>query len=223
MDETLKRSLKAYLRHLQLLGMEDIPCRGDVPMDPERELQRLAEEVRRCRCCPLHQTRKNPVPGEGNPRALLVFVGEAPGADEDLQGRPFVGRAGELLTRIIKAMGLERQQVYITNILKCRPPQNRNPRPDEIRACIPFLWRQLEIIRPKLICALGTFAAQTLLETREKITRLRGRFHPWRGALLMPTYHPAFLLRNPQYKRDVWEDMKMVMAEYQKLTGQGRR
>ncbi len=223
MDEVLKRSLKAYLRHLQLLGMEDIPWRREVPMDPERELQRLAEEVRRCRSCPLHQTRKNPVPGEGNPRALLVFVGEAPGADEDLQGRPFVGRAGELLTRIIKAMGLERQEVYITNILKCRPPQNRNPRPDEIRACIPFLWRQLEIIRPKLICALGTFAAQTLLETREKITRLRGRFHPWRGALLMPTYHPAFLLRNPQYKRDVWEDMKMVMAEYQKLTGQGRR
>jgi DNA polymerase len=147
---------------------------------------------------------------------MLVFVGEAPGREEDLQGRPFVGQAGALLTRIIEAIDLTREEVYIANIVKCRPPQNRNPQPDEIRTCLPFLRKQLEAIRPKIICALGTFAAQTLLETEERISLLRGKFYAYQGAQLMPTYHPAFLLRNPQFKKDVWEDMKMVREEYKK-------
>ncbi|RLA94483.1 MAG: uracil-DNA glycosylase [Deltaproteobacteria bacterium] len=221
-EDRIKRSLRAYLRHLDLLGVKGVPfSQAPTELDPEEELERLREEVARCKACPLHRTRKNPVLGEGDPRAILVFVGEAPGGEEDLQGRPFVGRAGELLTRIIEAMGLRREEVYITNILKCRPPGNRNPRPEEIKACLPFLFRQLEVIRPKMICALGTFAAQTLLGTKEKISGLRGRFHQWRGIKLMPTYHPAFLLRNPQYKRDVWEDVKMMMAEYQGIKGRG--
>ncbi len=219
MDE-LQRSLRAYLKHLELLGVEGIPSPSPDP-GPEGQLQELKQEVLRCRACPLHRTRRNPVLGEGNPRAILVFVGEAPGAEEDQQGRPFVGKAGELLTRIIKAMGLEREEVYITNVLKCRPPNNRNPRPEEIRACLPFLLRQMEIIKPKLICTLGTFAAQTLLDTREKITSLRGRFHQWRGIKVMPTFHPAFLLRNPAYKRLAWEDVKKIMAEYRRIKGQG--
>jgi DNA polymerase len=147
---------------------------------------------------------------------MLVFVGEAPGREEDLQGRPFVGQAGALLTRIIEAIDLTREEVYIANIVKCRPPQNRNPQPDEIRTCLPFLRKQLEAIRPKIICALGTFAAQTLLETEERISLLRGKFYAYQGAQLMPTYHPAFLLRNPQCKRAVWEDMKLVREEYKK-------
>jgi DNA polymerase len=140
-----------------------------------------------------------------------MFIGEGPGRDEDMQGRPFVGRAGQLLTRIIKAMGLDRSQVYIANIVKCRPPQNRNPLPDEIQKCFPYLLRQIECIRPSIICALGTFAAQTLLKTDEKITRLRGRFHDFNGIKLMPTFHPAFLLRNINYKKEVWEDMQKTM------------
>jgi len=150
------------------------------------------------------------------PRAKLVFVGEGP-EGEDLQGEPFVGQAGKLLTRIIEAIQLTREEVYIANIIKCRPPENRNPEPDEIAACEPFLVKQLKVIQPKLICALGTFAAQTLLQTGEKISALRGRFHSYQGILLMPTYHPAFLLRNPNCKRDVWEDVKKVKAEYEKI------
>jgi len=165
----------------------------------------------------LHSTRTQIVFGSGNPQAKLVFVGEGPGRDEDLQGQPFVGLAGQLLTKIIQAIQLSRQEVYIANIIKCRPPGNRNPEPDEISTCEPFLIKQLEVIRPKLICALGTFAAQTLLQTEEKISLLRGRFHPYRGILLMPTYHPAFLLRNANYKRDVWEDMKKIKREYEQL------
>ncbi len=145
------------------------------------------------------------------PQADLVFVGEAPGADEDAQGRPFVGRAGQLLTKIIEAMGLKREDVYICNILKCRPPGNRNPQPEEIAACEPFLIRQLEAIRPRVICALGTFAAHTLLKSEAPITVLRGRFHTYQGIPLMPTYHPAYLLRNPEAKKLVWEDVQMIM------------
>jgi len=144
-------------------------------------------------------------------RAGLVFVGEAPGADEDMQGRPFVGKAGQLLTRIIVAMGLQRQDVYICNILKCRPPGNRNPKPEEIAACEPFLIRQLQAIGPKVICALGTFAAHALLKTDVPISLLRGRFHSYQGIPLMPTYHPAYLLRNPGAKKQVWEDVQQVM------------
>ncbi len=164
-----------------------------------------------CRRCPLHRTRHSIVFGEGSPQAALAFVGEAPGADEDTQGRPFVGRAGQLLTKIIEAMGLRREEVYICNILKCRPPGNRNPEPDEIAQCEPFLIRQLRVIRPRVICALGTFAAHTLLKSEAPISVLRGRFHSYHGIPLMPTYHPAYLLRNPGAKKQVWADVQMVM------------
>ncbi|MCK9275114.1 MAG: uracil-DNA glycosylase [Syntrophales bacterium] len=164
-----------------------------------------------CSRCGLYQSRRNIVFGEGSPRAELVFVGEAPGEQEDLQGKPFVGRAGGLLTKIIEAMGFSRNEVYICNILKCRPPGNRNPKPDEIKACEPFLISQLEAIQPKIICALGSFAAKTLLKKESPITVLRGKLHPYRGIYLMPTYHPAYLLRNPGAKRQVWDDMKIIM------------
>lgn len=166
-----------------------------------------------CRRCDLAGLRTNIVFGEGNPHAPLVFVGEAPGADEDREGRPFVGRAGQLLTKIINAMGLERQDVYICNILKCRPPGNRNPELPEIAACEPFLLKQLEAISPLVICALGTFAAQALLKQKASITALRGRFHTYAGIKVMPTFHPAYLLRNPAAKKQVWEDVQMVMKE----------
>jgi DNA polymerase len=180
-------------------------------------LEAVREELGECRRCKLHPTRTNIVFGTGNPKAKLAFVGEGPGRDEDLQGKPFVGLAGQLLTKIIQAIQLTREEVYITNIIKCRPPGNRNPEPDEIKACEPFLIKQLEVIRPKLICALGTFAAQTLLKTEERISLLRGKFHQYQGIPLMPTYHPAYLLRNPNFKRDVWEDMKKIKKEYEQL------
>jgi uracil-DNA glycosylase len=174
-------------------------------------LDAVRELLGDCRRCPLHRTRHSLVFGEGNPEADLVFVGEAPGADEDAQGRPFVGQAGQLLTKIIGAMGLKREEVYICNILKCRPPGNRNPQPEEIAPCEPFLIRQLEAIRPRMICALGTFAAHTLLKSEAPISVLRGRFHRYQGIPLMPTYHPAYLLRNPGAKKQVWEDVQMIM------------
>jgi DNA polymerase len=151
--------------------------------------------------------------GVGNPRAKLVFVGEGPGFDEDRQGEPFVGAAGQLLTKIIEAMTLTREQVYICNIIKCRPPGNRDPEHDEINTCSPYLVRQLKTIAPDFIVALGSFAARTLLETSLPISKLRGRFYNYEGIQLMPTYHPAFLLRNPDKKRDVWEDMKKLMQK----------
>ena len=167
-----------------------------------------------CTRCKLHKLgRRQIVFGVGNPNADLMFVGEAPGADEDLQGEPFVGRAGQLLTKIIEAIGLTRDQVYIANVIKCRPPQNRNPEPDEVATCEPFLNQQIDLIRPRVIVALGTFAAHALLKTDAPISRLRGRVHDYRGgASLIPTFHPAFLLRSPDRKRDVWEDMKKVRA-----------
>ena len=165
-----------------------------------------------CTRCKLHgQGRKQIVFGVGNPQARLMFVGEAPGADEDIQGEPFVGRAGQLLTKIIESINLKRSEVYIANVLKCRPPNNRNPEPDEVSTCEPFLNRQIDAIRPTVIVALGTFAAQALLKTDTPISRLRGRVHDFRGGIkLVPTFHPAFLLRSPDRKRDVWEDMKKV-------------
>jgi DNA polymerase len=184
---------------------------------PAREsplaMTEIQADVRDCRRCSLAKTRTNIVFGEGDVGARLVFVGEGPGYEEDQQGRPFVGAAGKLLTKIIQAMHLARNQVYICNIIKCRPPQNRNPEPEEIEACLPFLLRQLRSINPDFICALGTFAAQTLLKTTAPISRLRGRFHELSGMKIMPTYHPAYLLRNPQKKRDVWEDMQKLMKE----------
>jgi len=174
-------------------------------------LGEVKKELGDCQRCSLGRVRTNIVFGEGNPKAEIVFVGEAPGGDEDIQGRPFVGRAGQLLTRIIAAMGLKRDDVYICNILKCRPPGNRNPKPEEIAACEPFLIRQLEAINPRVICALGTFAAHTLLKTDVPITLLRGKFHAYHGIQLMPTYHPAYLLRNPGAKKQVWEDVQKIM------------
>jgi DNA polymerase len=174
----------------------------------------LKEEIGpACNRCKLHGLgRKQIVFGVGNPTADLMFVGEAPGADEDEQGEPFVGRAGQLLTKIIEAIGLKREDVYIANVIKCRPPGNRNPEPDEVERCQPFLFRQIDAIKPKVIVALGKFAAQALLQTTEPITRIRGRESKYRGATLIPTFHPAYLLRNPSSKREVWEDMKKVRA-----------
>lgn len=182
----------------------------------EDALARIAAEVADCTRCPeLVANRTHTVPGQGDPGARLVFVGEGPGADEDRQGLAFVGRAGQLLTKMIQSIDLTRDQVFICNIIKCRPPGNRNPTPEEIANCLPFLMRQLEIIRPKIICALGGVAAQTLLQTHDGITRLRGRFHPYRGAKLMPTFHSAYVLRNyiPDTRRKVYDDLLAIKAE----------
>jgi DNA polymerase len=178
-------------------------------------LEQVREELGECTRCKLHAGRTQIVFGVGNAAARLVFVGEAPGADEDAQGEPFVGRAGQLLTKIIEAMGLRREDVYICNIIKCRPPSNRTPEADEIVACQPFLLQQLQAIGPKFICALGGPATQTLLQTKETISRLRGRFHDFHGIPLLPTFHPAFLLRNPSEKKTVWEDMKLLLRHLQ--------
>jgi len=183
-------------------------------------LERLRKRIGDCQKCRLSETRINLVFGEGNPGADIVFVGEGPGREEDIQGRPFVGAAGGLLDNMIRAMGLERKDVYIGNVIKCRPPGNRNPADDEISACFPYLEEQLIIISPKVICALGKFAAQTLLNTKVPISRLRGRVHSYTPSLstgerisipVVSTYHPAYLLRNPGQKKVVWEDLKVVM------------
>ena len=180
---------------------------------PELSLRVIREEIGDCTRCKLHQQgRTQIVFGVGNPSADLMFVGEAPGADEDVQGIPFVGRAGQLLTKIIEAIGLTRDDVYIANVIKCRPPGNRNPEPDEVAECEPFLFQQIDAIGPRVIVALGAFAAKALLRTEDSISRLRGRVFDFRGARLVPTFHPAYLLRNPPAKREVWEDMKKVRA-----------
>ncbi len=219
-------SLKVYLEDLRESGVDGLPYAApaaDAVRAPETEevsaaaggtretLEEIRAELGECGRCGLSETRTNLVFGVGDPKARIVFVGEAPGRDEDLQGEPFVGDAGQLLTKIIQAMGLERSEVYICNVLKCRPPNNRNPLPSEIEHCHPFLLRQLKAIGPGVIVALGTFAAQTLLKTKEPISRLRGKFHDYHGIPLMPTFHPAFLLRNANMKREVWEDMQQVM------------
>ena len=195
-------------------GIEKLAGWGTAPRRKSETLQDIRLDLGDCQRCRLAKDRNNIVFGAGNSAAKLVFVGEGPGFEEDQQGKPFVGPAGQLLNKIIAAIRLTRAQVYICNIVKCRPPQNRNPQPDEIRTCFQFLERQIAAIRPDLICALGTIAAQTLLNTAEPISRLRGRFHDYNGIRLLPTYHPAYLLRNPERKRDVWEDMKMLMKEY---------
>ena len=174
------------------------------------ELKKLEEQVKKCTKCDLCKNRTNVVFGTGDPDADLMFVGEAPGYYEDEQGEPFVGRAGQLLTKIIESIGLKRSDVYIANILKCRPPENRNPDANEIVMCSPHLIRQIEIIRPKIICALGTFAAQTLLNTKERIGKLRGKFFEYQNTKFLATYHPAYLLRNPGDKKKVWADIKKV-------------
>src|SRR6202045_2229456 len=175
-------------------------------------LLKIREDLGECTRCKLHSTRRKIVFGDGNPKAELVFVGEGPGADEDAQGLPFVGRAGKLLTQMIEAMGLQRKDVYICNVVKCRPPENRLPEPDEIKTCSPYLLRQLDAIDPKVIVCLGACAAQTLLETNRGISHFRGQWLDFRGRKLMATYHPAYLLRNPAAKADVWKDLQKVMA-----------
>jgi DNA polymerase len=180
------------------------------PISRASSLGEIAEMVRTCTRCPLYATAINPVPGEGSPRAELMCIGEAPGATEDETGRPFVGQAGKLLTDILRAIKLSREEVFIANVMKHRPPGNRNPTPDEITACSPYLLRQVELIRPKVILALGTFAAQTLLDTKVAIGKLRGALHWYHGTPLIATYHPAALLRNPGWKKPTWEDVKLV-------------
>lgn len=173
----------------------------------------IRQDLGECSRCKLSGGRTHLVFGTGNPQAELAFVGEGPGADEDAQGEPFVGKAGQLLTKMIEAMGYRREQVYIANVVKCRPPGNRNPEPDEIQACEPFLRRQLEAVGPKVVVALGKFAAQTLLRTTTPITRLRGTWSTYQGVRLMPTFHPAYLLRSPEEKKKAWADLQLVMAE----------
>jgi DNA polymerase len=231
-----RSQLVEYLRFAQELGVEGVSrdpiwrTRTDrpAPAEPAAETEPVTHPVTiardaaealagvradlgDCTRCKLHSKgRTQIVFGVGNPEADLMFVGEAPGHDEDVQGIPFVGRAGQLLTKIIEAIGLTRDDVYIANVIKCRPPQNRNPEQDEVDSCEPFLFRQIDIIQPKVIVALGTFAARALLRTLDPISRLRGRVYEYRGARLVPTFHPAYLLRNPASKREVWEDMKLV-------------
>jgi len=183
------------------------------------DLQAIRADLGDCRRCKLAPTRTHIVFGSGNPNAELMFVGEAPGAEEDAQGLPFVGKAGQLLTKIIQAIDMRREDVYICNILKCRPPLNRNPEPDEIAACQPFLFRQIASVRPRVICALGSFGAQTLLRTKESIGRLRGHFIDFHGAKCMATFHPAYLLRNPSEKRKVWEDVQKIRDYLRSLHG----
>ena len=176
----------------------------------DTSLQDVRDDIGDCKRCRLHEGRRNIVFGEGNPDAKLVFIGEGPGADEDATGRPFVGRAGQLLDKIIAAIGLEREEVYIANIVKCRPPGNRTPERDEVETCEPFLFRQLALIKPRVIVALGLPAFQCLLRTRESISRARGQWREWNGTKVMPTFHPAYLLRSPDKKREAWDDMKKV-------------
>ena len=203
-------------------GLPDMAFKNGIVVEPEeaellpgaveklRSLEEIAEKVRTCTRCLLYKTATNGVAGEGDPKAKLVCVGEAPGAKEDETGRPFVGQAGQLLTKILEAIDLTREQVFICNVLKHRPPGNRNPLPDEVEACSPYLIRQLELIEPKVIVAFGTFAAQTLLQTKAGIGQLRGLVHRYHGIPLIVTYHPAALLRNPAWKRPTWEDVKLA-------------
>jgi len=231
----MNEDLKAHLEFFEELGIDGVRLEPqwrtrDEPDEPGEPLQEpepvklyaspaealaiiRADLGADCTRCKLHTLgRKQVVFGVGNPNADLMFVGEAPGADEDIQGEPFVGRAGQLLTKIIEAIDLKREDVYIANVIKCRPPGNRNPEPDEVEQCEPFLFRQIDTIKPKVIVALGKFAAQCLLRTTDPITRIRGREFRYRDAILIPTYHPAYLLRTPSAKREVWEDMKRVRA-----------
>ncbi len=236
-DQSTPDLFAAYLRQMEELGVEQLhwkppekvprseppvqeermgvrPKPQPKPADPERLklLSELETRVSQCTQCRLHKGRTQTVFGQGNPSADLVLVGEAPGFEEDRQGIPFVGRAGQLLTKILQAMHLERDEVYICNIIKCRPPENRNPDADEIVSCEPYLIEQLRLIQPKVICAMGKFAAQTLLQSQTPISRLRGQWHHYQGIPLMPTFHPAYLLRNPGGKHQVWEDMQQIMA-----------
>lgn len=231
-------SLRRYLEELRETGVEGLPLIGPASSASVRgvssapvasgDVRETLDEIRRemggCHRCALGAGRTNLVFGVGNPDARLMIIGEAPGRDEDLRGEPFVGEAGQLLTKIIEAMGFARGDVYICNVLKCRPPHNRDPAPAEIEACSSFMHRQVKAVGPEAILAMGTCAAQTILGTKEPISRLRGRFHDYHGIPLMPTFHPAFLLRNPERKRDVWDDVRQVMGVLGKeVPGKGDR
>ena len=227
--KTVSEAIDAVRNSMQFLsdmGSRGIDCsqksvhtvlswtdRQTAPGVRPQSLTDIRSDLGECRRCGLSIKRNRIVFGTGEPHAKLVFVGEGPGYDEDRQGEPFVGAAGQLLTRIIHAINLTRDRVYICNIIKCRPPENRNPLPDEIKTCYPFLKRQILAIKPEFICALGAVAAQTLLQTDQPISKLRGKFYSFMNARLIATYHPAYLLRNPERKRDVWEDMKKLMKE----------
>lgn len=213
--------LKSYLGYLKGVGIEAFPISESASKGSIRIKLKTLDEIREklgdCKRCKLYRTRNKLVFGEGNPDAKLMLIGEGPGYEEDIQGKPFVGKAGQLLTKILQAINLKREEVYITNIIKCRPPQNRNPESEEIESCYPFLLEQINAIQPKIICTLGTFAVQTLLKTDVKITSLRGKLFEFAGIKVIPTYHPAYLLRNPEKKRDVWDDIKKVANELAKL------
>lgn len=212
------KDIKAYLKSEEEYGTGEILIPGARASEtmkasaPSRSgmLLSLKDEVLKCKACPLHKTRRNVVFGDGDPESKLVFVGEAPGYDEDLQGLPFVGQAGKLLTKMIEAMGLSRHSVYICNVLKCRPPENRQPQPEEVAACKEYLLRQIEIISPKVICCLGRHAACALLETEDPISKIRGKEIDYNGIIVVPTFHPAYLLRNSGGKREAWEDLKKI-------------
>jgi len=207
-------SVKAHIELEKESGLTDLFFKaGPVSSRAPEGLDELKRKVLRCTACGLSKTRKNVVFGSGNPNARLMFIGEAPGEEEDNQALPFVGRAGQLLTKIIEAMGLKREDVYIANILKCRPPNNRAPLLPEILACESNVRKQVETIRPRVICTLGKFASQTLLKTETPISALRGHFREYNGIKVMPTFHPAYLLRNPDDKKLVWQDMKKIMKE----------
>ena len=215
-----RKETSLFLKALKEEGIEEIyvpPREAAVRAASENSadtLAQLREETQICtRCHELASTRKSVVFGSGSAQAKLMFIGEAPGYEEDVQGLPFVGPAGQLLTKIIESIGLKREEVFIANTLKCRPPGNRQPQPDEIQNCRPYLLRQIELIRPQILCALGTFAAQTVLESQTPISRLRGKFYEKSGVKIICTFHPAYLLRNPAEKRKVWEDMKMIRRE----------
>ena len=211
-------SLKTHFEYRKSCGInyfqEPEEQKSSLPEDNQFFLDRVVEEIGDCKRCKLHPTRKNIVFGVGNPSARLMFVGEAPDSDEDEQGMPFVGKAGQLLTKIIEAIDLKRSDVYIANIIKCRPLSDRNPEEDEIKTCITFLEKQIEIIAPEIVCTLGNIATRALLGTDMGITKLRGRFHERSGLKVMPTYHPSYLLMDPSKKRETWEDMKKVKKEY---------
>ena len=211
--------LRRYLDDLAAFEGRQFPLPPSVgeakrPPAAAAALEEFRRQICECTCCPLGKSRKNFVFGSGSPEANIMFIGEAPGAEEDRQGLPFVGAAGQLLTKIIEAMQLQREDVFICNVLKCRPPNNRDPQPGEIESCEPYLKRQIQIVRPRIICTLGRFATQALLKTSESMGRLRGRLHEYEGTPVIATYHPAALLRNPQWKRATWEDMKKLRLEY---------
>ena len=236
--QALARALQLHLEGLRSFGVTAVPSHHQPGLAPhqadaasttpskEERLAALAQAVEQCRRCPLYQTRTHAVVSDGTPSAKLVFVGEAPGRDEDLQGKPFVGAAGQLLTKMIEAMGLQRQEVYICNVLKDRPPANRTPLPEEVEACVPFLQEQLTIIEPAVICTLGAVATKALLGPYASITKIRGQVREYHGIPLVPTFHPAYLLRNPDAKKFAWSDLKLVkrlLTELRDAMSEARR